>query len=96
VVNLVDASGNMAASYTYDTWGNVTSASERIPTAAGGWSNPYRYDGRTGVRYDASDGLYWLAVPVHSPATDGALTRTKRAGTRTAGGTPIALQSHWA
>ncbi|MGH2502391.1 MAG: RHS repeat-associated core domain-containing protein [Ktedonobacterales bacterium] len=29
--------------------------------------NPYRYDGRDGVRYDASDGLYWMAVRAYDP-----------------------------
>jgi RHS repeat-associated protein len=65
VVNLVvDASGNQVASYTYDTWGNLTSASE---TFANGWTNPYRYDGRDGVRYDAADDLYWMRMRAYDP-----------------------------
>jgi RHS repeat-associated protein len=67
VVNLVDASGNQVASYAYDPWGNLTRASERIPNA-NGWTNPYRYDGRDGVRYDAADGLYWMSVRAYDPA----------------------------
>lgn len=63
-MNLVDASGNPVASYAYDTWGNLTSASESF---ANGWSNPYRYDGRDGVRYDAVDGLYWMRVRAYNP-----------------------------
>ncbi len=54
VVNLVDASGNPVASYAYDTWGTLTSVTENF---ANGWMNPYRYDGRDGVRYDAAGGL---------------------------------------
>jgi RHS repeat-associated protein len=64
VVNLVDKSGNVVASYAYDTWGNLTSSSESF---ANGWTNPYRYDGRDGVRYDASDGLYWMQVRAYDP-----------------------------
>ena len=57
VVNLVDASGNVVASYSYDTWGNLTSASENFGSGVT-WTNPYRYDGRDGVRYDVTQGLY--------------------------------------
>ncbi len=64
VVNLVDASGNSVASYAYDTWGALTSVTESF---ANGWTNPYRYDGRDGVRYDASDGLYWMSVRAYDP-----------------------------
>ena len=61
VVALTDASGNMVASYTYDVWGNLTNSSENIPNADG-WTNPYRYDGRDGARYDTETGLYWLST----------------------------------
>jgi hypothetical protein len=57
----VDGSGNVDATYAYDTWGNLTSASESIPNA-NGWTNPFRYDGRDGVQYDAADNLYWMSV----------------------------------
>lgn len=43
MVNLADASSNIVASYTYDEYGVALSSSESFP---GGWSNPYRYDGR--------------------------------------------------
>ncbi|HEX8996234.1 MAG TPA: RHS repeat-associated core domain-containing protein [Ktedonobacterales bacterium] len=39
----------------------MASAAEGISNA-NGWTNPYRYDGRDGARYDASTGLYWLSV----------------------------------
>jgi YD repeat-containing protein len=42
VVALVDTSGTVQASYSYDAFGNLTSSSE---TLANGWSNPYRFDG---------------------------------------------------
>lgn len=54
-MNLVDASGNVVASYSYDTWGNLTSASENFGSGVT-WTNPYRYDGRDGVRYDEEAG----------------------------------------
>ncbi len=51
VVALVDAQGNVAASYAYDAFGQLTSASENFGSGTT-WTNPYRYDGRDGVRYD--------------------------------------------
>jgi hypothetical protein len=52
----VDSNGASVASYAYDPWGVLTSMSESIPNA-NGWVNPYRYDGRDGVRSDAVTGL---------------------------------------
>jgi RHS repeat-associated protein len=75
VVSLVDASGATVASYAYDSWGNLLAgSSESIPNA-NGWVNPYRYDGRDGARYDASDGLYWLSVRVYDPTLGRFLSR---------------------
>ncbi len=62
---LTDGSGNVVASYSYDAFGVVTSSSESFPN---GWSNPYRYDGGEGVRYDAETGLYWMRVRAYDPA----------------------------
>lgn len=53
-------------SYSYDVWGNLTSSSENIPNA-NGWSNPYRYDGRDGARYDTETSLYWLSTRAYDP-----------------------------
>lgn len=44
-MNLTDTTGASVASYSYDAWGALTSGSETIPNA-GGWVNPYRFDGR--------------------------------------------------
>ena len=74
VVNLTDTNGNVVASYAYDTWGNLTSASESLPTA-NGWVNPYRFDGRDGVRYDAATGLDWMAVRAYDPSVGRFLSR---------------------
>jgi RHS repeat-associated protein len=74
VVALVDAQGNTAASYSYDAFGQVTAFSENF----GGnttWTNPYRYDGRDGVRYDGETGLYWMSVRAYDPALGRFLSR---------------------
>ncbi len=60
----MDASATVKASYSYDAFGNLTSSSE---TLANGWSNPYRYDGAQGVRYDTETGLYWMSVRAYDP-----------------------------
>ena len=57
----IDGSGSVAASYAYGTWGAQTSVSESIP-GVNGWVYPYRYDGRDGVRCDASERLYWTRM----------------------------------
>lgn len=52
VTYLTDTSDAVVASYLYDTWGNLTASSESFANNPGGWTNPYRYDGRDGVRRD--------------------------------------------
>ena len=74
VVNLTDASGAVVATYAYDAWGNLTTSSEAIP-GANGWVNPFRFDGRDGVRYDGSDGLYWMSVRAYDPTIGRFLSR---------------------
>jgi RHS repeat-associated protein len=64
VVALTDRSGSVVASYAYDAFGALTSSSESFPT---GWTNPFRYDGAQGVRYDAETGLYWMSVRAYDP-----------------------------
>lgn len=44
----------LLASYSYDEYGILLSSIESFP---GGWTNPYRYDGRDDVRYDAETAL---------------------------------------
>jgi RHS repeat-associated protein len=58
----------VVATYTYDTWGNLTGATEIISNA-NGWTNPYRFDGRDGVRSDAATGLDWMATRAYDPTT---------------------------
>jgi RHS repeat-associated protein len=74
VVALVDAYGNSVASYAYDAFGQLTSASENFGSGTT-WTNPYRYDGRDGVRYDGETGLYWMSVRAYDPALGRFLSR---------------------
>jgi RHS repeat-associated protein len=74
VVALVDAQGNTAASYAYDAFGQLTSASESFGSGTT-WTNPYRYDGQDGVRYDGETGLYWMSVRAYDPALGRFLSR---------------------
>ncbi len=64
VVALVDTSGNVVASYAYDAFGSLISSSESFQS---GWSNPFRYDGAEGVRYDPETNLYWMSVRAYDP-----------------------------
>ena len=64
VVDVTDSSGTVVASYSYDAFGALTSSSENFPN---GWSNPFRYDGAQGVRYDSETGLYWMSVRAYDP-----------------------------
>ncbi len=64
VVDVTDSSGTVVASYAYDAFGALTSSSESFPN---GWSNPFRYDGAQGVRYDSETGLYWMSVRAYDP-----------------------------
>jgi RHS repeat-associated protein len=74
VVALVDASGNSVASYSYDAFGQLTAASENFGGTTT-WTNPYRYDGRDGVRSDGETGLYWMSVRAYDPALGRFLSR---------------------
>ena len=70
----MDAQGNVAASYAYDAFGQLTAFRENFGGATT-WTNPYRYDGRDGVRYDGETGLYWMSVRAYDPALGRFLSR---------------------
>ena len=70
----MDASGNIAASYAYDAFGQLTAFSENFGGTTT-WTNPYRYDGKDGVRYDGETGLYWMSVRAYDPALGRFLSR---------------------
>ena len=59
IMRIVDATGAVVASYTYDAWGKVT-ASGSI-----GQVNPIRY---RGYYYDTDTGFYYLQSRYYDPA----------------------------
>ena len=61
VVKLVTASGTEAASYAYDAWGNLLSA-----TGGMAYTNPLRY---RGYYHDAETRFYYLQSRYYDPAT---------------------------
>ena len=61
VVKLVTASGTEAASYAYDAWGNLLSA-----TGSMAYTNPLRY---RGYYHDAETRFYYLQSRYYDPAT---------------------------
>ncbi|MCM3005799.1 DNRLRE domain-containing protein [Priestia koreensis] len=54
IIALTDEKGDVVASYTYDSWGNILSQSGELADV-----NPYRY---AGYRYDNETGLYYLTA----------------------------------
>ncbi|WP_456094014.1 polymorphic toxin-type HINT domain-containing protein [Paenibacillus sinensis] len=58
VVQIVDTSGNVVNSYSYDVWGNITSQTEGV-------SNSFKY---AGEMYDAETGLYYLRARYYDPS----------------------------
>ena len=61
VMGLVDTSGNSVASYTYDPYGKVLTATGELAD-----KNPLRY---RGYYYDSESGLYYLQSRYYDPAT---------------------------
>ena len=57
VVGIVDATGNLLVSYTYDAWGNPLSVTGTLANTIG-TLNPFRYRGYV---YDAEIRLYYVA-----------------------------------
>ena len=61
VVKLIGTDGSIAASYTYDAWGNILSSSGTMANI-----NPLRY---RGYYYDGETGFYYLQSRYYDPAT---------------------------
>ena len=61
VMGMVDTSGNSVASYTYDPYGKVLTATGTLAE-----KNPLRY---RGYYYDSESGLYYLKSRYYDPAT---------------------------
>ena len=60
VVKILNTSGGVVASYTYDAWGKVTSSGNVV-----GQYNPIRY---RGYYYDTDTGFYYLQSRYYDPA----------------------------
>lgn len=60
VIQLVDASGGVAAEYRYDSWGKILSATGTMASV-----NPLRY---RGYYYDTESGFYYLNSRYYDPA----------------------------
>jgi RHS repeat-associated protein len=58
VVDLVDSSGNVKDTYSYDPYGNATTT--------GSVPNPFRFDGAV---WDSSSGLYKMGTRYYDPVT---------------------------
>ncbi|WP_027092750.1 RHS repeat domain-containing protein [Cohnella thermotolerans] len=58
VVQMVDTSGNVVNSYSYDEWGNLTRQTEQVP-------NIFKYAGEV---YDSETGLYYLRARYYDPS----------------------------
>ena len=60
VVKILNTSGAVVASYTYDAWGKVTNSGNVV-----GQYNPIRY---RGYYYDTETGFYYLQSRYYDPA----------------------------
>ena len=73
VMGLVDTSGNSVASYTYDPYGKVLTATGTLAE-----KNPLRY---RGYYYDSESSLYYLQSRYYDPATRRFINADSYAGT---------------
>ena len=67
VVGIVDATGNLVVSYTYDAWGNplsTTLATNNTDASSIAAINPLRYRGYV---YDSETCLYYLQSRYYNP-----------------------------
>ena len=56
---LTDGSGQLATSYVYDSFGNLTASTGTI-------TNPFQYTGR---EFDSETGLYYYRARYYDPST---------------------------
>ena len=64
IIGIVNTSGTVVVSYTYDAWGNVLSVTGSMASTLGAL-NPLRYRGYV---YDAETGLYYLQTRYYDPS----------------------------
>lgn len=63
MVGIIDKSGNLLVSYTYDAWGNILSVTGSMASTLGKL-NPLTYRGYV---YDWEIGLYYLRSRYYNP-----------------------------
>ena len=63
VVAIIDDSGTIVVTYTYDAWGNILSTGGTMADTLGEY-NPFRYRGYV---YDQETGLYYLQSRYYNP-----------------------------
>lgn len=63
ITGILDSNGTQVVTYTYDTWGKLTSITGSLASTVGE-KNPYRY---RGYRYDAETRLYYLQSRYYNP-----------------------------
>jgi RHS repeat-associated protein len=63
VIGILDGSGALVASYSYDAWGRTADVSGPMAGTVG-LQNPYRY---RGYYYDSETGLYYLLTRYYDP-----------------------------
>ncbi|MBQ8830566.1 MAG: RHS repeat-associated core domain-containing protein [Oscillospiraceae bacterium] len=64
IIGIVNTSGTVVVSYTYDAWGNVLSVTGSMASTLGAL-NPLRYRGYV---YDTETGLYYLQSRYYDPS----------------------------
>ena len=67
IIAIYNTSGTAVATYKYDAWGNVISATGTMASV-----NPFRY---RGYYYDTETGFYYLQSRYYDPAIDSLLMR---------------------
>ncbi len=67
IIAITDETGNLVASYEYDTWGNVTITSDNADKI--GELSIYRYVGKYGVTYDSDLNMYFMGFRDYDPTT---------------------------
>ncbi len=63
ITGIVDSSGNVVVSYTYDAWGKLLSTTGSLAATVGA-ANPFRY---RGYIYDEETGFYYLQSRYYDP-----------------------------
>ncbi|KAF1084288.1 tRNA(Glu)-specific nuclease WapA precursor [Sporotomaculum syntrophicum] len=73
VTKVIDQTGNIVNSYTYDEWGNILSQQEQLP-------QPLKY---AGEYYDDESGLYYLRARYYDPTVGRFISRDSNEGSIT-------------